>query len=157
MSRLRACAVALPAFVLVLILSITLTARMDDRFPEGTGKAETVKVCSGCHPPETVLANSLTATEWSAELDKMATMGARATDDEWRLIEAYLDAKLALIKINAATVDELKRTMEVSDEIAAAIVKRREEKGSFKTLDDLKRVSGLDAAIVNARKDRLVF
>jgi competence ComEA-like helix-hairpin-helix protein len=40
---------------------------------------------------------------------------------------------------------------------AEAIVKYRDERGRFGAIEDLKKVPGLDAAKVEARKDRLVF
>jgi competence protein ComEA len=36
-------------------------------------------------------------------------------------------------------------------------VKYRTEHGSFKTLEDLKKIPGVDAAKLNARKERIVF
>ena len=41
--------------------------------------------------------------------------------------------------------------------VAEAIVKRRAEKGNYTSVDDIKRVSGVDAAGIDARKDRFVF
>ena len=45
----------------------------------------------------------------------------------------------------------------MAPEIAEAVVRRRTEKGEFKTLDDIKAVHGLPAATVDARKDRFIF
>ena len=38
-----------------------------------------------------------------------------------------------------------------------AIVQYREAKGNFKTIDDLKKVPGLDAVKIESKKDRLDF
>ena len=46
---------------------------------------------------------------------------------------------------------------EISAKEAEAIVRFREQNGDFKTLDDLKKVSGVDPAKIQARKDRLEF
>jgi competence protein ComEA len=40
---------------------------------------------------------------------------------------------------------------------AEAIVRYREEKGSFKTLDDLKKVPGIDPGKLEAKKASLEF
>ena len=90
-------------------------------------------------------------------LATMARQGAEATDEEWRLVEQYLDVNLAIIRINAAAADEIHRTVDVTDTVADAVVKYRDQNGPFKSVDDLKKVPGLDAAKVDARKDRLIF
>ena len=114
-------------------------------------------MCSGCHEPENVFAYPKTAGEWAGTLANMVQFGAEATEQEWRLIEQYLDAQLALIRINEAAAEELQRTLDVSETVAQATVKYRQEHGTFKSMDDLKNVPGLEAAKVDARKDRLIF
>jgi competence protein ComEA len=61
------------------------------------------------------------------------------------------------IYVNKAKAKDLETALELSSADAEAIVRYREEKGSFRTLDDLKKVPGLDAGKVEARKDRLDF
>ncbi len=139
------------------ILAFSMSAAMQDRFPNGPGKAELRKGCSNCHEAETVLAYPQTAGEWATTLEKMGQLGAEATPAEWRLVEQYLDAHLAVININAAASEELQRTFEITESVAQAVVKYRQEKGNFKSIDDVKKVPGLEAAKVDARKDRLVF
>ena len=137
--------------------TLAMTVTTEDRFPDGAGKAEFLKVCSGCHEAENVFAFSKTADEWSGTLANMAQLGAEATQDEWRLIERYIHAQLALIKINTAARDELQRTFAVEDAVADAIVKYRQEHGNFKSPDDVKKVPGLEPAAVDARRERLIF
>jgi competence protein ComEA len=128
-----------------------------DRFPDGPGKPELIKVCNGCHDAQIVLANLKTPAEWTETLQNMADQGAEATQDEWRLIQQYLSANIALIAVNKATADDLQVTMDLSADLAAAIVKYRQEKGAFKSLDDVKKVPGLDPAKLEARQARFVF
>ena len=139
-----------------LTLSIVVAAGQD-RFVDGPGKPEIVKACSGCHDAEIVLAALKTPAEWSETLESMAQQGAEATPDEWRLIERYIDTNFALIQINKASADDLQRTMDVTAEVAAAIVDRRRDNGAFKSIDEVKKVAGVDAAKVDARKNRFVF
>jgi competence protein ComEA len=140
----------------VLMVSI-VEAATQDRFPDGPGKPELTKVCSGCHDAEIVLAHLETPAEWADTLQNMAQLGAEATPDEWRLIERYIDANIAMIQVNKATADELKITMDLAPEVAEALVKQRQKDGPFKSLDDVKNVPGIDAAKVDARKSRFVF
>jgi competence protein ComEA len=148
-----AAAVSVPA-ALVLF---TISAAMQDRFPDGPGKAEFARVCGACHEAEVVLEHPQTAGDWSGTLERMSQAGADASAAEWRLIEQYLDAELALVNINEAPYEELQRTFAIDEALAKAIVKMRQDKGKFTSIDDVKKVPGLDAAKVDARKDRLTF
>ena len=53
--------------------------------------------------------------------------------------------------------EEIQRTVDVTGAVAQAIVTYRREHGNFKSIDDLKKVPGLEAAKANARKNRLIF
>jgi competence protein ComEA len=144
----------------VLATAWTLTlagAVQEDRFPDGAGKPQLVHVCSGCHDAEIVLAHLQTPGEWADTLQNMAQLGAEAPADDWRLIERYIDTNFALILINKAAADELRLTMDVTSEVAGAIVKYRQANGAFKSVDDLKKIAGVDAAKIDARKNRFVF
>jgi competence ComEA-like helix-hairpin-helix protein len=145
------------ACVFATIGMLGVVAAMQDRFPDGAGKPEVLKVCSGCHDAEIILANLKTPGEWAETLQNMAQQGAEATPDEWRVIERYIDANFALIPINKAPADELQRSMDVVADVAAAIVKQRQEHGPFKSIDEVKGVAGVDAAKVDARKSRFIF
>jgi competence protein ComEA len=59
--------------------------------------------------------------------------------------------------VNRARAPEFAPVLGVSMSVAEAIVQRRAAQGPFKTIEDLKQVPGLDAATVDARKERLVF
>ena len=110
-----------------------------------------------CRLAEIVLAQLKTPVEWAETLQSMAEQGADATPDEWRLIEQYIDSNLALIAINKAAAEELQLTMDSTPEVAAAIVKYRQANGAFKSVDDVKKVPGIDATKVDARRKRFVF
>jgi competence protein ComEA len=140
-----------------VVLAWVATGAMQDRFPDGEGKAEMLKVCGECHEPDNVFAFPKMAPEWTLTLADMKQRGTEATPQEWQAIELYLDKYFALIPINTSPADELVRTMDVTPAVADAIVTYRKESGPFKSVDDLKKVSGLDAAKVDARKDRLLF
>src|SRR5262245_57632565 len=128
-----------------------VAATAQDRFPDGPGKTELMKVCSGCHDPEIVLSHLQTPCEWTDTFQKRVDVGAEATSDEWHAIEQYIDANLALIAINKSPAGDLQLTMDCTPEVAAAIVKFRQENGPFKSVDDVKKVAGVDGAKVDAR------
>jgi competence protein ComEA len=127
------------------------------RFPEGPGKAALFKVCRECHGPESAVGQLKTREEWSKTLDEMAANGAQGTDEEWNQILEYLDTNYSLILVNKADAKQLAKTLDVPAAIADAIVKYRDEHGRIAAMEDLKNVPGLDAAKVEARRDRFVF
>jgi competence protein ComEA len=127
------------------------------RFPPGPGRDALFKVCKECHGPESVLGQLKTYDEWSKTLDDMANAGAQATDEEWNQILAYLTQHFSLIFVNKASVSDLASTLDLSEKAAQAIVQVRTENGNIKTIEDLKKVPGVDGAKIDARKDRLVF
>ncbi len=133
------------------------TSTTQDAFPEGTGKAALLKVCGNCHTAESVVQSLRTRQEWSDVLDQMSRFGAEATDEEFDQILGYLVRHFSPIRINKATAQELETALDVPANMAEAIVAYRTGKGDFKTIDDLKKVPGLEAGKVDAQKTRLVF
>ena len=127
------------------------------RFPAGPGRDALFKVCAECHGPESVLGQLKTRDEWSKTLDEMAANGATGTDEEWNSILEYLDKHYSLILVNTAPAKDLALKLDVPAETADAIVRARAEKGKFTSIDELKRVPGLDGSKLDARKDRLIF
>ena len=74
-------------------------------------------------------------------------------------IVTYLAKNFPLVKINVnkATAKDLETGLELTSKESEAIIQYRESKGNFKTLDDLKKVPGLDAVKMESKKDRLEF
>ena len=133
------------------------TGAAQDPFPEATGKAVLLKACSNCHTPETVIQSLRTHQEWTDVLDQMVRYGAEASDQEFDQILAYLMKYFSPIRVNKANAKDLEASMDVPAAVAEAIVAYRAEKGEFKTLDDLKKVSGLEGGRVDALKARIAF
>ena len=146
---------AIGGLTALLVMSAALSSQ--DRFPDGPGKADVLKVCSGCHDAEIILANLKTPGEWNETLQNMATQGAEATPEQWKLMEQYIDVHFAMVMVNKAPADEIQLALDVTPEVAAALVKYRQDKGPFKAIDDVKKVPGIDAAKVDAAASRVVF
>jgi competence protein ComEA len=133
------------------------TTAAQDRFPETTGKAPLLKVCSNCHTAESVVQSLRTRQEWSDVVDQMSRYGAEATDQEFDQILTYLVKHFSPIRINKATAKDLESTLDVPPGVAEAIVAYRADKGDFTTIDDVKKVPGLEASKIDAQKARVVF
>jgi competence protein ComEA len=61
------------------------------------------------------------------------------------------------VNVNKGPSAELASVLEITSGQADAIVKYRMDHGDFKTVDDLKKVPGLETAKLDSKKDRVVF
>jgi competence protein ComEA len=132
------------------------------QMPDGPGKDVTAKVCGNCHDVEVVKQYHLGKDGWTDTLSKMIERGAEGTDDQFNTVLDYLVKNFGPntpnpINVNKATAGEIETQLEITAKEAAAIVKYRGDKGSFKDVDDLKKVPDLDFKKIEAKKDRLVF
>jgi competence protein ComEA len=122
------------------------------------GQAMLEKVCTACHGLEGIMSERHNKARWSAIVDDMVTRGAQGSDEELDRVVNYL-AKVRgpAVKVNQATAQELTEGAGLPQATASAIVAYREKNGAFKTVDDLKKVPGADAAVIEENKDRLDF
>jgi len=125
--------------------------------PDGEGRAVVEKLCSACHGLDYLSPSRRTVRNWLETIDLMKSFGAEATDEQWRTITDYIVGTLAYLHVNKGAADEFARLLRIDDKAAEAVVAYREKQGGFKTLDDLKKAPGVDAARVDAVKDRLMF
>jgi competence protein ComEA len=145
------------ALFFILFFSWSASAQS---LPEGTGKEVFESVCSLCHTPTAPMGKQWTRSEWESKVIEMLQEEPDVTAKERALIVEYLSANFrpgGKIYINLAAAKDLETALDVSKKEAEAIVQYRKDKGSFRTLDDLKKVPGLDAAKIESRKDRLEF
>ena len=113
-------------------------------------------VCGACHPASAV--NGLrTVSEWRETIEHMISIGAKGTDEQFESVVRVLERTLTKVNVNTAPPEEIAPVMDVSDATAQALVKYRAEHGKFKSIEDLKKIPGLDAAKVEAHKDRIIL
>jgi cytochrome c5 len=79
----------------IVAVAVSLPAFGDDpsihdKLPDGKGKQETARVCTGCHTIDTVVTERHDKAEWQKLVDAMAARGADGTDEELKLIVDYL-------------------------------------------------------------------
>ena len=126
--------------------------------PDGPGKDLVEVICSSCHSTERIVNKQWTKPQWQAKVLEMLQEEPDVTQPERDKIIEYLAKSFpAKVNVNKAEAKVLETALELSAEEAAAIARYREQKGDFKTLDDLKKVPGLDPAKIESRKDRLEF
>ena len=132
------------------------------QLPEGPGRAATAKLCIGCHDVGKSVSPRQDKDGWSTTLVKMIGFGMKATDAEFRTVLAYLaehfpaDA-IPPLNVNKARAIQFESRLSLKRSEAAKIIRYRKNNGDFKSIEDLKKVRGIDMAKIDAKKDILVF
>ena len=140
-----------------LLLAMALCAPAQS-LPEGPGKQLVEAICSSCHSTERIEDKRWTKPQWQDKVLEMLQEEPDVTQAEREQIVEYLAKNFpARINVNTAAAKDIETGLELSAENAAAIVRYRERNGVFKAIDDLKKVPGVDAAKIEAKKDRLEF
>jgi competence ComEA-like helix-hairpin-helix protein len=125
--------------------------------PPGDGQDAVITMCSGCHGLDTSIAQRRTAKQWQAIVQAMLALGAPGSRDDASKTVVYLSWHYGRLNVNTATEEELVRVLDIPPARASAIVDYRNHEGALRSLDDLKKVPGLDAGEVARLKDRIVF
>jgi competence protein ComEA len=119
-------------------------------------KADFETVCGACHTPGMV-SDMRTEGEWKETVEHMVSIGANGTGPQMEAVMRVLLRTLTKVNVNTATAAQLPLVLDISEATARSVVKYRARHGNLKTLDDLKKVPGIKAAKLDARKDRVVF
>jgi competence protein ComEA len=133
-----------------------------DPLPPGEGKAVVERVCAPCHGVYPLTTRNRTKAAWASLVDNMETRGAKGTDEDFQVVVQYLTTNFGVpvsgkININRAGALPLTNFFKLFPEEAEAIVDYRDKNGAFKEWQDLKKVSGLDPAKIERKKDNIVF
>ncbi len=120
-------------------------------------RATLVRVCSGCHDAEGLIAGKLTRAAWQSVVDTMMDLGAKGTDADVVQIVDYLVANFGLVNVNTSKAKDLAKELGLTAAEGEAIVAYRTKNGSFATVDALKKIQGVDPAKIEAAKERIVF
>lgn len=145
---------------LVLVLLSGTPAAAQSQLPEGRGKEATVKVCGTCHPADRGASVRLTRAGWQDVIAKMLTLGAKGTDAELQEVLDYLSTHfkgeaMAPLNLNRATSIELEAVVGMLRRESRIWMAAR-QKAPCATLEDLKKVEGVDFTKIEKRRDRLV-
>ena len=138
------------------------TAPLLAQLPPGPGKAETEKLCGQCHEIDRSIAPRQDRAGWKVTIDKMINLGANGTEKEFEAVLNYLATHYPApeqpkLNVNTARAIEFESTLGLPRSQAALLIEYRDKNGPFKSIDDMKKVKGVDAAKIEAKKDRLAF
>jgi competence ComEA-like helix-hairpin-helix protein len=130
--------------------------------PEGAGKAAVEKMCKGCHGLENIVRSRRTRDKWSEIVDDMVARGAKGTDSEADEVVEYLSTHFGAdavqkVNVNKAGAPDLISALGISTADADTIVRHRAGHGSFKSIQDLMKVPGVDAKKIESNRDRVEF
>lgn len=139
----------------------TAQESLDAQFPDGEGKKEFLQLCGSCHDPTNVIGQGQNADGWTQEIYQMIQYGAQGSDQEFGEIVYYLSNNFgpppAEVKINTATVMDLRNWLLFPQKQADAIVAYRKTHGDFKSIEDLEKVPGINVKMIEADKAKLTF
>jgi competence protein ComEA len=144
----------------LLLGAITVVAQektAEDPLPKGPGKDAVETICGTCHEVGTAIGTRRTRSEWRQVIDAMINRGALGSDEDFKAVLDYMAKYFGLVRINKATAKELEEVLEISSSDAETIVRYRSEHGEFATLDDVKKVPGIDGVAIEERKKRVAF
>lgn len=113
-------------------------------------------VCTRCHSSSQFLGKARTSSDWEQIYGKMASNGARPTNEQIDQIVRYFQQNLTLVNVNNATGEEFAATLQTGADTASAIVMRRAQK-PFTDVSDLATIKGVDRKILAKLKGRLQF
>ena len=149
------------ASVVVVLLACAARAAGQDSFPDGPGKDITVRVCGACHSASRSAAVRLTRAGWQDVMSKMVSLGAKGSDTELAAVLDYLSANFKgdapkPVNMNTARAIDLESVAGLLRKESAALIAYRTKHGPCKTLEDLKKIPGVDFRKIERRRDRLV-
>lgn len=155
-SALLTCLVHIAGTSLLLTGAFGQKADPDAAREDKADKSAFESVCGKCHPPSMV-DSMRSETDWRDTVELMVKTGAKGTDEQFERLMRFLLRNWTKVNVNTATAAEIAPVLDISDDTAEVIVKRRAGNGGFKTIDELKKIPGVNAAGLEARKDRIAF
>jgi competence protein ComEA len=146
----------------ILIVTSSALLPAQSSLPDGAGKATTVRACTTCHGAEMFSGIHKSKAEWEHTVANMTTeRGVEISDADFATVLKYLSTNLgpagSKVNINKAAAAELEKALAITTAQAEAIVQYRTKNGNFSDLDAVKKVEGVDAAALDAKKDRIEF
>ncbi len=145
------------AILLVFASAIVLPAE-DDGLPAGKEKETFVKMCSNCHAMARVTKARYSKKFWSSVVDDMVSRGAEGTEEDAELVINYLSRHFGKpVNINVASAKEIQEGLSFKGAEAELVVKYRADNGPLKAFEDLLKIPGLNAKLLDEQKKNIQF
>jgi competence ComEA-like helix-hairpin-helix protein len=142
---------------LVWAASVAAVSVWDARAEEQDPNLPYVQVvCGRCHTIEIFRNKPRSWERWNDVFADMTKRGANGTDEQLAAVTTYFLENLTLINVNTSLAEELAGVLGVADDVADAIIARRQRR-PFTGLEQLREVPGVDPAKLEQRKSRIQF
>jgi competence protein ComEA len=133
-------------------------AAQDDSLPQGRGKDVFMKMCVNCHGLDQATSQKYTKSHWREVVTDMMSRGAEGSDEDATAVVSYLARNFGKpVNINTASAKEIETGLSFSAAESEAIVKFRTDHGAFKTVDDVAKVPGIDAKLLDEQRNNIQF
>jgi len=113
-------------------------------------------VCGRCHTPALFLNQTRSWDRWNDVFADMTQRGATGTDEQLARVTTFFLENLTVVNVNTSPAEELTGVLGVSDQVAEAIIARRERQ-PFTGLVQLRAMPGVDPGKLEKRKSRILF
>jgi len=114
------------------------------------------EVCTRCHSSAQFLGTPRSPRRWTQVFGQMTEYGASPTDEQIDKIVRYFQRNLTVVNVNTSPAEELAPTLQVSNEVAGAIILRRMQK-RIADITELATVPGVAPDKLAKLGDRLQF
>jgi competence protein ComEA len=155
-----ACRILLPAAAAMGLCLAVADEEDAKALPDGAGKAEVVKFCTECHGTGNFRKTRHDKDEWTDSVADMVERGAKGTPAELAVVVDYLTLNFGTgskVNMNTAPLEEIKVQLGLSVPESQAVIDYRKRNGGFKEWRDVLKVSGVDQAKLEAKKDKMAF
>jgi DNA uptake protein ComE-like DNA-binding protein len=144
--------------------ALAVTVAVAAAFEAGTAKAadsdldlQAVQtVCGRCHTTAVFQNQARSWDRWNDVFADMTRRGANGTDEQLARVTTYFLENLTLVNVNSSPADELAWVLGVRDDVAQAIIARRQRQ-PFANIAQLRAVPGVDPGKLEQRKSRILF
>lgn len=145
--------------VATALLASASALAQDIVLPDGKAKKLVENTCTECHGLEHVVNAALSPAQWRETVHDMVKRGATLSKDDMETVIDYLTVYFAQEKVNVNTASavELQSSLELTSGEADAIVAHRKANGKIKDIETLRKVEGLNAKKIDAKKDVIAF
>lgn len=152
----RACSAAFVWTIAVAAASVAFEAETVWAAESDLDLQAVQAVCGRCHAPAVFLKQSRSWDRWNDVFADMTKRGANGTDEQLARVTTYFLENLTLVNVNSSPADELAWVLGVAEDVAQAIIARRERQ-PFASIAQLRAMPGIDPARLEQRKTRILF
>ena len=113
-------------------------------------------VCGHCHTTAVFLNKPRSWDRWNDVFADMTQRGAKGSDEQLEKVTRFFLENLTLVNVNTSASEELAGVLGVSDEVAQAIIERRQRR-RFDNIAELRAFPGVNSDRLEERKARILF